>query len=380
MVAALAIATVPAGPVGAHEGGEGLSNVVDSVDPVLPGLTVTVVASVADEVVVENRGADAVTVPDPAGRPFLRIGPEGVAADINAPFWYASNNPGAAPVLPPGVTTASEARWAKVAADPSWGWFDPRLPGRDVPAPGRPAPGTSVRLASWAIPLDVGGRPVQVRGHQEYAPATGSVRARVTVPPPPSTGLSLGLAPGGRAPAVFASWSGPMPVTILGEAGEPFIRLGPSGADANLDSPTWRAAQQAQGRTPPEVLTGGGSGDATVRWQHLDDAPRASWIDPRLMYGPGVPPPDVQARLEPTDLLRWSLPVETGPTRMLVEGVTEWVPDRAVSAFPTAVRGDAPGGRSSGRVPFWTVLGIATVVAALGLGVRRRARRPRRMS
>ncbi|GAC1538527.1 MAG: hypothetical protein NVS3B12_23750 [Acidimicrobiales bacterium] len=386
VVAAVA-SVLPAGPAGAHEGGEGLSNLVDSVLPVTPGLTVAVVASVADEVVVENRSPEVATVADPGGRPFLRIGPQGVAADINAPFWYASNNPGAAAVLPPGVTTSAEPRWARVAAEPSWGWFDPRLPGRDVEAHARPAPGTVVRLASWAIPLDVGGHTVRVSGHQEYSPVTGSVRARVIAPPPASTGLTLTLVPGGRAPGVFASWSGTTPVTVLGETGEPFIRFGPTGVDANPDSPTWRAAQQARGQTPAEDVSGstapGTSGSASAagmvgggRWQHLDDAPRASWIDPRLTYRPGVPPPDVQARREPSELLRWSIPVEAATVRTEVAGVTEWVPDGFPGAFApnTGTSNAGAPGRTRHLPAAGRVLAIVAALAALGWGLWRRVR------
>ena len=382
LVAFVFVALAGVSPANAHEGGEGLSNIVESVLPSTPGLTVAVVASVADEVVVENRSPDVVTVPDPGGRPFLRIGPDGVAADLNAPFWYASNNPGASPVLPPGVTASVDARWAKVAAEPTWGWFDPRLPGRDVQPPARPAPGTAVRLASWAIPLDVGGHPVRVIGHQQYSPVTGSVRARVTAPPPPSTGLALTLVPGGRAPGVFASWSGATPVTILGEAGEPFIRFGPTGADANVDSSTWRAAQQARGQTPGE--TGGGADGApvgtrnlaggTVHWQHLDDAPRISWIDPRLTYRQGVPPPDVQARHDTTELLRWTIPVEAATVRADVAGVTEWVPDASPGALaPSAPNSNGGSSRRAGHIAGAArAVAVVGALAALGWGLRRR--------
>ena len=382
-LAALFVAVAGVIPATAHEGGEGLSNVVDSVLPATAGLTVAVVASVADELVVENRSPDVVTVPDPGGRPFLRIGPDGVLADLNAPFWYTSNNPGASPVLPPGVTTSVDARWAKVATEPSWGWFDPRLPSRDVEPPARPAPGATVHLAQWAIPLTIGGHPVRVSGHQEYSPVTGSVRARITAPPPTSTGLVLTLVAGGRAPGVFGSWSGTVPATIVGEAGEPFLRFGPTGADANLDSPTWREAQQARGQTPGETVgaavgTGSVAG-GPVRWKHLDDVPRISWIDPRLTYRPGVPPPDVQARRQPSELLRWTIPVEAASVRTDVAGVTEWVPDASPGALaPNAAPPNAaspnrgPSRRGSPVAGAARAAGIVVALAALGWGIRRR--------
>ena len=352
------------GPAFAHEGRAGLDNVLDSVTPSLPGVTIQVVSSVVDEVVVDNPTAMTLTVLAPTGEPFLQIGSQGVLANLNSPTWVASNTPG-------GVTdqpAVGPPRWAQVSAGTSWGWFDPRLPGQGVAPPAGARPGVPITVAPWAIPMRYGGRAVSVAGHLQYQPPTGAVVARLVTPPPVASGLTLAVLPGGAAPGLFASWSGGSPVTVLGQGGEPFVRFSDRGAEANLASPTWALAAQAAG-----AFVAASSGRAP-EWRLMSSAPRLSWLEPRALYAPGTPPPDVQDRTSPTDLTRWTLPISFAGRIASVAGVTQWVPDASSASASRRVLA-LQAGASHRFNPLFAVVAALLLVGA-GAGVVSVRRRP----
>ena len=308
-------------PAAGHEGTPGLDNVLDEVTPAVAGISVQVVSTVADEVVVENPTATPLTVLAPTGEPFLTIGRRGVLANLSSPTWAISFSPSGGGTPPPSTRPP---RWVQVSAGDSWGWFDPRLPSQSSAPPGGARPGVPLHLGSWSVPMLYGSTPLAARGHLQYQPPTGTVIARLVTLPPGGSRLQLAVLPGGAAPGLYAALVGGVaPVTVLGQRGEPFIRLSGRGAEVNAASPTWAFAAQAEGKQPDGVL----DPSAAPRWKLVSAAPRLSWIDPRLQYPPGTPPPDVQARLVATDLVRWTVPLTFGSSHATVAGVTQWVPD-----------------------------------------------------
>jgi hypothetical protein len=170
---------------------------------------------------------------------------------------------------------------------------------------------------------------------------------------------------------MFAVWSGPAPVTVLGSAGEPFLRFSSVGTEANTASPTWAFFAQAQGRPPDGVVDAAGS----PRWKLVSASPRLAWLDPRAVYAPGTPTPDVQSRLVPTDLIRWSVSIDFAGRRAVVAGVTQWVPD--ASRASTSQRAAAL--RAPQHTPshtWWIALATAMLVV-VGVALSRSLPRPR---
>jgi hypothetical protein len=376
-VAVLTAVCVPARPAAAHEGYPGLNNVLDGVAPSLPRVTVQVVSTVADQIVVANPTATPLFVlaPTQTGEPFLRIGPGGVLANLESPMWYASNDPSNAATVPAGVDPHAPPRWSQVSAQPEWGWFDPRLPA-DVTPPTVPA-GSSVTLAEWAIPMRYGAEAVTVHGRLRYAPPAGGIAAELQTRPPAASGLTMAVVGGGAVPAFFASFAGRGSVIVLGERGEPFLRFAASGVEANTASPTWAFAARVQGRPVGGVIDAG----ASPRWQLLDGSPRLSWIDPRAVYAAGTPSLQVQQRGVSTDLVRWTIPLDVNGRRVGARGVTRWVPNAsALSAAHAAQRSrTTPTGSGSSRWWIAALAGAALVGSALalsaGVGIRRRRAR-----
>ena len=71
-----------------------------------------------------------------------------------------------------------------------------------------------------------------------YEPVRGAVTTRLRGSTRPFRDVEVQLAPG-RVPALFLVNRGADPVVVTGREGEPFLRLGPNGAEVNRRSPTW---------------------------------------------------------------------------------------------------------------------------------------------
>jgi hypothetical protein len=203
-----------------------------------------------------------------------------------------------------------------------------------------------------------GDRPVTLKGHLQYQQPTGTLLARVATPLPPSAGLTLSVVPGGSTPALFATWSGRQTATILGQAGEPFVRFSAVGVEVNLASPTWAFSARIQGQPSEGVV----DPVAPPRWKLVDTAPRLSWLEPRAQYGPGAPPTDVQDRSRATDLVSWTIPVVVGSQRLAVRGVTRWVPNDAAGSPSRALKAR----NTTSHRPITWVLPALVAVAILG--------------
>jgi hypothetical protein len=314
LLAAFLVAGSLAVPAEAHLGDPNAFTIIDAIEPALPGVTVEVRVGVTDQLLVVNTTDAPVEVLDGDGEPFLRIGPTVVEADYGSADWYQTNSPlGLAETPAPG----KRPDWRVVARGSSWGWFDHRLhDGRYVPPKD---PRRNARVAEWTIPLRHDGSDVAVRGHLEYRPVAGTFRTRLARIPRTMSFQTFD----GRIPGIFLGWSEPETLTVYGIEGEPFLRFGDKGVERNEASPTHQEDVRLRGDQPTGVV------DVTrPRWKVV--GPRrsgpVSWLDRRLAYAPGVPPPDALRSKVETVVVEWDIPVDIGGVRDAVQGVTEWVP------------------------------------------------------
>jgi hypothetical protein len=89
-------------------------------------------------------------------------------------------------------------------------------------------------------------------------------------------------------------------VTVLGENGQPFLRIGPGGVFANISSPTtYRSIDPEDDLVPPGIRNERG-------WAKFSDAPEWSWFDPRLASKPGTK--------------AWSIAMRAGAEPIRVDG------------------------------------------------------------
>jgi hypothetical protein len=320
----------------------GVRAVVDAVEPALPaGVTVQTVISVSDQMIVENRTPTDLVVLGEGGEPFLRIGPQGVFANVKSPTWYRSNDPTGTAAPPKDADPAAPPSFARASAEPSWGWFDHRM--HKVTLSKAPTL-KAARLESWEVPMRYGDTAVVVKGHREYKPLTGAFDAKVLKAPAGLRALALpGVVP---ALAVSVAGAGPV-VTILGEHDEPMARLSAAGGlEVNEASPTWVFTAEARGGAP---RTGAVGPSEPPRWVKQGGGAQVTWLDRRAQ----LVTPDGEGR--PGQQKRWRVPVLVGERPGAIEGVTAWAP------FPTAPA--SPSSRPWWRSP-WATGGAAALVAA----------------
>ena len=332
MISALALfvaAWSPAAPARAHGPDASDSGVEARLDPLaadLAGVRAQVQRTVAYQVVLENTSDRVLEVLDERGVAFVRIGPSGVEGNLAAPAWYRSVAPEGR--VPPRVLEGARSekppapRWVLARREPSWGWFDARLATADERA-ARPGVAAAER---WEIPVRIGGKRSALRGRFiAPPPRTGAISARLLSDPRLAPGVRISLLPG-EAGSFFLESVSEQPVTVLGRDGEPFVQLGPGGAEANLHSATFAEAARLRGGTGLLLEP---RADLPPRWQRVSSAPSYAWVDLRTAYG-GEVPDAVQKTGKPAELLRWAVPVRIGAgddaALLRVEGVTEWKP------------------------------------------------------
>ncbi len=329
LAAAAALVATAAGAHGPDPSGDDEFDVrLDPLGPELAGVRAQVHRTVAYQLVVENTTERVLEVLDERGVAFVRIGPEGVEGNLAAPAWYRSVAPEGR--VPPRVLERAqsgepfEPRWVLARREPSWGWFDARL---ETEANGHAAKHAGAAARRWEIPVRIGGERSALRGRFiAPPPRTGALSARLLSDPRLAPGVRISLLPG-EAGSFFLESVSDQPVTVLGRDGEPFLRLGPAGVEANLHSATFAEVARLRGGTGLLLEP---RADVPPQWQRVSSAPRYAWVDLRTAYGEAQVPVAVVKKGVRTELVRWVVPVRIGEgddaALVRVEGVTEWAP------------------------------------------------------
>jgi len=312
---------------------------------------------------VTNRTGREYRVLAKGGDPFIRIGPDGVLANVNSVTWYRSGNPDGVAKPPKGVDVGGPARWEKISDKPAWTWFDHRMhPGtvrvgqQSVDAQSR------ARLDDWKIPGRLGSETLDVTGHVEYRPLRGNVVTDLAGSSELAPGVQVQLLPG-RLPGLYLINTGQEPVTVIGREGEPFARIARDGVEVNQRSITAAEDAVAKGRRK-EVATGE---PGPPVWRRVSDASHHAWLDVRARYPRSAPPDSITDGTSRKLLDRWQVPIEAGDRRIALRGTTTWVPLPQIAA-------KAPKDVDSGQA-MELGLGALGLLAAVGgaIVLRRRA-------
>ena len=365
LLSGLAVAVLVAMPIpaGAHGGNaDGSRPVVTGVDTAPPGIAATAVFAGSWEASLSVVSDQEVSVLDDSGRPFVRIGRNGVEGDYAASAWYASavapNGLGTVR-LPDGVSGNGPPDWRPVSKTRAWAWFDPRLraaPGTVTPAMVKKA--LPVRLNDFSIPLRVGDQVAKITGYLEFEPPRGRYVHRLVSSTTPATGVEIGLLGGQAMPTITIRNESSEPVTVFGADGEPFLRVG-NDVEANLASPTWVQVGRALGRTPKAVADAA----AAPQWEQISQGHLLSWADFRSR------PPDSEPQFrtgQPIEVKRWMIPIRIGEQAVEIQGATAFEP----FAAPTS-------GKAAGNVlPVAPIAGGAAVLL-IGVALAWRSRSDR---
>lgn len=172
VAAVLAIGAAPASAHGAGSDDAPASNYRSVVtdEPEITGVTVRTVEA-GSQLEVINTSDDEVVVYDYDGRPYLRIGPDGVFENQNSPAVYLNQSSDASVLVPDGVGDGPPD-WTRVSGEPSYRWHDHRAHwmGGDPPLV-TAQPDVRQTVAEWTVPLGTGERRVDVQGITEWVPA-----------------------------------------------------------------------------------------------------------------------------------------------------------------------------------------------------------------
>ncbi|MGH2735708.1 MAG: hypothetical protein ACRDKZ_09010 [Actinomycetota bacterium] len=315
-------------------------SVLHSVEPRVDGLEVRIVHLGAPAVAVRNHTERVLTVLGEDGVPFLRIGPRGVQSNIESPTAYRSIAPGRASV--PGVRAGSPPRWVTMSPQRSWSWFDPRI-------------ASEGRAPSWRIEMRIDRRDVVATGG--FEPLGGHGHFVHELDAAPVEGLQLRLLEG-PVPAYFVRNDTGRTLVVRGGSGEPLLRIGPNGVEANVRSPSYYTDAMQTIQTVPATA------DATAppTWKRVSPQPVWAWLERRAAV-----PPRLQQRVElgpeRATVLRWTSPMRLGDDRLEVGGAVEWI--------PAAEATHATGGRAE-FFSWWIVWLVVGVAALLGASSRRR--------
>ena len=322
ILAALALLSI-AQPARAHEEmALHALTVLDSVEPSIDGLEVRVTHLGAPALAVRNETGGVLTVFDEADKPFLKIGPEGVRMNVASPFSYRALNP-FNDTIPPDVKQGRQPSWVRVSTDANWTWFDPRLLFDESDR-------------QWSVPMTMGATALIARGGFESLHGHGHFRS--IIEPPEVSGLEMRLSEG-PIPALFVRNETGEVLEVRGQAGEPMLRIGPKGVEANLRSPSYySSAAQTIAPVPPSADAG-----ARPQWKSVSEQPVWAWLEYRAAI-----PPELQQRdalgEERSTVLEWESPMRLDGEALAVTGRVEWLPPRAPAPEPTG---------STDLLPWW---------------------------
>lgn len=264
-------------------------------------------APFAPQLVMANHSGKLLEILDDDGRAFLRISPRGAEGDLAAEAFHRSRISGGDAVAKDKLS--GKPRWRQLSAEPSYGWFDPRIATGpiEIPAGVRNA-GGEMPFGEWSIPLRLGGENKALAGYFVYLPpAQGRVVSVLVSPMQLAPGISVQLAPG-SVPAIMLTNKTAQEVSVLDSTGQPFLRIGPKGTLARLDSPDWRAANADAPRE--------GRG-----WQTVSKARNYVWLEPRARYSDPAP-----AQTQPARLGEWTVPLVVAGAPLALRGAWDWQP------------------------------------------------------
>jgi hypothetical protein len=114
-------------------------------------------------------------------------------------------------------------------------------------------------------------------------------------------------------------------VTVLGYAGEPYLRVGPAGVFENRRSPATYLNRAHINPAPPPPDA---SADAPPLWHRIGGGDTVTWHDHRAHWMAPTDPPDVKAAPNRTQVVLpgWQAELRVGNQPVRVSGDLRWVP------------------------------------------------------
>ena len=172
-------------------------------------------------------------------------------------------------------------------------------------------------LAAAAFALGPGTVPASAHG--EYSP---TIRTFVDGSHPRVQGLDFRIVPGDAARLGAVNRTG-SELAVMATGGEAFLRIGPRGVLANVNSIDWYRSGNPDGfaRPPAEARIGG-----PPRWERVTRRPEWVWFDHRLHPGKVPLTREIVSAARRARLDSWTVPAKLGGRDVEVSGHVEYRP------------------------------------------------------
>lgn len=140
---------------------------IRSVRPAAEGISVRVLSGPIPAIELRNASPSTVEIVGRDGRPFARVGPRGVEANVNSATYRDTRS------LPEATSTAVEFR--KQQDQPVLVWLERRAAAEAPEAVQQAA--RRLVLRTWTVPGTVDGEPFEIAGVTEWVPQAAAARA-----------------------------------------------------------------------------------------------------------------------------------------------------------------------------------------------------------
>jgi hypothetical protein len=169
----LIAAALPAA-ASAHAGNPNYRSEITSVDPEISGLGLQVV-NYDDNLELRNDTGEDVLVRGYSDEPYARIAADGtVEVNQNSPAAYLNEERDGTTPVPDSADSDAAPDWKTLDTTGRFAWHDHRIHymGEGLP-PQVKDPDVPVTVFDWKVPLEVGGKPVEVAGTLRWVPLPG---------------------------------------------------------------------------------------------------------------------------------------------------------------------------------------------------------------
>jgi hypothetical protein len=146
---------------------------------------------------IDHRGDRDLVVLGYSGEPFLRVGPDGVFENLNAPATYLNRDRLGDVAVPPRADAAAVPEWSRVSDGPRFAWHDHRVHwmSEDLPTAVRAAPRDEHLVDEWSLPVRHDGRVHHLEGELRWVPGPTAwpwLLVALLLTAPVLAGLALG--------------------------------------------------------------------------------------------------------------------------------------------------------------------------------------------
>lgn len=125
------------------------------------GLSVRLVAGNPPALFLENRTDATLTVLGLENEAWLRIGPQGVQADVASPTWRQYGR-----IQGLAVNELAGPQWQTISSRPAYTWLEPRAQAQTPP----PIAAQRRPTQNWSVPLLLGTQPLSLQGTLRWLP------------------------------------------------------------------------------------------------------------------------------------------------------------------------------------------------------------------